>query len=167
MILVLLLRKDVISLVCVFYFIVYWDFHLYIKYETTYWESDSQQHKQNLRWLFFFFSLFLTAVHLDKRIVLRTFNYEHREPRYKYSIITNICGGTFKMMSTDVSNTNDHCFQSHNNIIEFYMPRYMERQVIQSSSNIPFRNINYLVIHLSLMESQIISLLNNVFTLSE
>ena len=107
------------------------------------------------------------ALYLDKRIVLRTLNYKHLEPRYKYPITTNICCGTFEMMSTDVSNTNDHRFQSHNNLIKFYMPRYMERRVIQSFPNTPFRNVDFLVIHLSLTESSIISFFKNIFDLSE
>ncbi|CAF1283264.1 unnamed protein product [Rotaria magnacalcarata] len=100
-----------------------------------------------------------------KQIVLRTLNYKHLDPRYKCPIATNICCDTFEMMSTDVSNANDHRFQSHNNSIDFYMPGYMERRVFQSSTEVPFRNVDSLVIPLSLMESPIMSLLKNIFTL--
>jgi hypothetical protein len=103
---------------------------------------------------------------LDKRIVLRTLNYQYLVPRYKSFKTTNIFGSTFAMISTDPSDTNNHRFQSHINSIEFCIPRYMERQAIQSSSNIPFRNVNSLAIYF-LEKSSITSFIKNVFTLSE
>ena len=107
------------------------------------------------------------TLYLDERIVLRTLNYKHLVPRWKPFTTMNICYGTFEIISTDLSNTNNHYFQSHNNSIEFYMPTSIERRVNSSCTNIPFRNVDFLVICLSLIESGIISSLKNIFTSSE
>ncbi|CAF1462892.1 unnamed protein product [Rotaria sordida] len=98
-----------------------------------------------------------------KRIVLRTLNYQHSVARYKYFEIPDICCSTFEMISTDSSDANDHRFQSHINSIELFMPRYMERQAIQLSSNIPFRKIYSLVINF-MEHLSITSFVENVFT---
>ncbi|CAF1644962.1 unnamed protein product [Rotaria sordida] len=101
-----------------------------------------------------------------KRIVLRTLNYQHSVARYKYFEIPDICCSTFEMISTDSSDANDHRFQSHINSIELFMPRYMERQAIQLSSNIPFRKIYSLVINF-MEHLSITSFVENVFTFSD
>ena len=80
----------------------------------------------------------MTVDFLSHHYFLRTLNYKHLKQRYKCPITTNICCHIFEMMSTDVSNTNDHRFQSHNNSIEFYMPRCMKRQIFQSYSKFSF-----------------------------
>ena len=61
------------------------------------------------------------------------------------------------------STVNGHYFHSHINSIEFYMPKYMEELFIESSPNIPFKNVDFLAIHLSLMKWAIISVLKNIF----
>ncbi|CAF1389964.1 unnamed protein product [Adineta steineri] len=103
-----------------------------------------------------------------KPIVLQTLNYKSIVPRYRRPTIINIVYGTFETISTDISNTNDHKYQSNNTFVEFYMLPYMERQIIKPSSNIPFRNVNYLVIYLSFIEVSVISrLFKKISELSE
>ena len=108
----------------------------------------------------------LIFLYLDKRIVLRTLNYQHLVPRYKFIQPTGICCGIFEMISTDSSDTNNHRYQSHINSIQFIMPRYTERQAIQSSPNVPFRNVDSLMIFFR-DELSTASFLTNPFTLSE
>ena len=71
------------------------------------------------------------------------------------------------MVSTDTSNTNDYRFNSHVDAIELYMAKDMKKSIIQSSSNIPFRNVDYLAIYSSLMDLPIISFLKNIFVSSK
>ncbi|CAF1474791.1 unnamed protein product, partial [Rotaria sordida] len=100
-----------------------------------------------------------------ERIVLRTLNYQHLLTQHEYYEITNIRCSTIEMISTYSSDTNNYRFQSHINSIEFFMSRCIERQPVQSSSNIPFRNVDSLLIYL-LEKPSITSFAKNVFTLS-
>ncbi|CAF3211177.1 unnamed protein product [Rotaria sp. Silwood2] len=99
-----------------------------------------------------------------EEIVLHTLNYQHLVPRHEYYEITNICCSTIEMISTYSSDTNNHRFQSYINSIEFFMPRCMEGQPVQSSSNIPFQNVNSLLIYF-FEKPSINSSVKNVFTL--
>jgi hypothetical protein len=108
----------------------------------------------------------LIIVYLGQRIVLRTLNYQHRVPRYTSIKSADIYYIMLEMISTDSSDTNNYRFQSHINSIEYGIPRYMERQVIQSSPIVPFRNVDSLIIYFR-EELSTIFLLKNPFTLSE
>jgi hypothetical protein len=99
--------------------------------------------------------------------MLRTLDYKHLVPRHKHPITIDICSGTYESRSTDTSNANYHRFHSHIDSIEFYMPGKMERPAIQSPPDIPFRNVHFLVVYLSLMEPSIISFLKNIFALGK
>ena len=108
----------------------------------------------------------LIILYLDKRIVLRTLNYQHCVSRYNSIKPIDICCGIFEMISTDSSNTNNHRYQSHINSIEFFMPRYMEGKAVQSSPNVPLRDVNSLVLYFR-EELSSVSSLKHLFTLSE
>jgi hypothetical protein len=108
----------------------------------------------------------LVILCLDKRLVLRSLNCQHLAPRYESFQIPDMCYSKVEMISTDSSDANNHRFHSHINSIEFFMPRYMARQVIQPSSNVPFRNVHSLVIYFE-EELSTISFLKHVFQLSE
>ncbi|CAF1310807.1 unnamed protein product [Adineta ricciae] len=84
-----------------------------------------------------------------EQIVLRTLNYRYLPPRYKCPIEVDICCNTVKIISSDMSNGSIYRYQSHNDAVTFYMPTYMEKQNIEPSSKIPFRNVNFLTIDLS------------------
>jgi hypothetical protein len=79
----------------------------------------------------------------------------------------DICCGTFKMRSTTVSKINNHRFHSHVEQLELYIPRNMERPTIESSPNVPFRNVTLLDIYLSMMETPIIWFFRHIFPLSK
>lgn len=108
----------------------------------------------------------LIIVYLGQRIVLRTLNYQHRVPRYTSIKSADIYYIMLEMISTDSPDTNNYRFQSHINSIEYFMPRYMERQAVQSFPNVPFRNVDSLIIYFK-EELPTTSLIKNPFTLSE
>ena len=108
----------------------------------------------------------IRIVNLGERIVLRTFDYKCLVKPLKCFSLANICVNTFETISTtDMSF--DHYFQSHINSIEFYLPVCEAHKMNLLCRNIPFRNVNHLIIRLSLIKSRLMAFLNSLFRPSE